>query len=114
MGSENLTSFASVVPQRQLLYDTVFVTLLHAAVETFISEVHKLLRFWRGPHHFNIVVVLLMAACIFGLCVSERADELLSHSPPPSPLPPLLLHLSSSLISLLVLSVDVKEHVYLL
>ena len=47
--------------------DTVFVTLFRTAVETAISQVHKLLNWhWRGPHLLNIVV-LAVADDLFGL-----------------------------------------------
>ena len=79
------------------------MTLLCTAVETAISEVHKLLSTGGVPNSLPSVVVLAVADGLFGLCGSERADELfISSCPPP---------LSPSLISLMV-SVDVKHPVY--
>ena len=74
-------------------------------METAISEVHRLLSTGGVPNSLPSVVVLAVADGLFGLCGSERADELFMSSP----LPPL----SPSLISLIVY-VDVKRHVYLL
>ena len=55
--------------------------------------------------HLLNIVLLAVAGGLFGLCGSERADELLIGTrPPPPPLFP-------SLISLMV-SVDVKHHDY--
>ena len=62
---------------------TVCVTSLHTAVETAISEVHKLLGTWLLNS-----VVLAVADGRFGLSGSERADELFvphPHPHPPSP-----------------------------
>ena len=67
--------------------DTVFVTLLRTAVETAISEVHKLLGIGGVPMLLlNIVLSLAVADGLFGLCGSERLDELFISTPPPSPL----------------------------
>ena len=79
------------------------MTLLCTAVETAISEVHRLLSTGAVPNFLPSVVVLVVADGLFGLCGSERADELFISSRPPP--------LSPSLISLMV-SVDVKHHVY--
>ena len=54
---------------------------------------------WRGPHLLN-TVVLAMADGLFGLCGSERFDELFLSLP---------YTLSPSLISLMV-SIDVKHN----
>ena len=64
--------------------DIVFEILLRTAFETAISKVPKLLRTGGGPHLFNIVI-LLVADGLFGLCETERADELFTSSPPPPP-----------------------------
>ena len=55
--------------------DTAFVTLCCTAVETAVSRVHKLHHTsWQGPL-FNSVV-LVVADGLFGLCGSERMDQL--------------------------------------
>ena len=67
--------------------DTVFVTLFRTAVERAISEVHKLLPAGGVPL-FN-TVVLAVADGLFGLCGSERLDELFIGTRFPLPsLPP--------------------------
>ena len=77
-------------------------------VETAISEAHKVALHWQGPHLLNITV-LAVADVLFGLCRSERADELFRSLPPPPalspPSPPFLISL--------VVSLDVKHHVHL-
>ena len=87
--------------------DTVFVTLFRTAVETAVNKVHKLLRTGGEVPHLLGVVFLLVADGLFSLNGSERLDELfistLSYPPPFFP----------SLVSLIV-SVNVKHHVYLL
>ena len=71
--------------------------------ETTISEAHKVALHWQGPHLLNIVV-LAVADALFGLYRSERADALF-RSLPSTPPPPFLISL--------VVSLDVKHHVYL-
>ena len=48
--------------------DTVFVTLLRTALETAISEVHRLLRTGGVRLHLLNIVVLAVAIGLFGLC----------------------------------------------
>ena len=88
--------------------DTVFGTLLGTAVETAVSEVHKLLGTGGVPTSLTSIV-LALADGLFGLFGSERADELFM-PPHPSSLP---TPFSRPLISLVVF-VDVKYRVYLL
>ena len=57
--------------------DTVFVTLFRAAVETVISEVHKLLGTGGVPVLTLNTVVLSVADRLFGRYGSESRDELL-------------------------------------
>ena len=63
-------------------------------VETTVSEVlTQVALHRRGPHLLNTVFFLALADGLFGLCGSERADELFTPppppvSPPPSPPPP--------------------------
>ena len=54
--------------------DTVFVTLFRTAVETAVSEVHKLLGTGGGPHLLSIDV-LAVADGLFGLYGSTLADS---------------------------------------
>ena len=79
-----------------------FVTLLRTAVQTAIREIHRLLRIGEVPHLLN-VVVLARADGLFGLCGSERLDELfIFTSPVPPCVPTSPPHtLFSSLISLM-------------
>ena len=79
--------------------DTVFVTLLHTAVETVISEMHKLLLTGKVPTSLTVLFCLAMADGLFGLYGSELWDELLISTRP---------LLFPSLISLMV-PVDVKH-----
>ena len=65
------SSFAS--GSNSCFSDTTFVALLRTAVETAVSEVHKLLR----------TVVLAVANGLFGLYGSESTDELFMSSSSP-------------------------------
>ena len=95
-----MDGFAAELFLNSRFSDTVFVTLLRTAVKTTISEVHKLLNsHWRGPHLLDVGVLAVVGG-LFGLCGSERVNELfISARPLRSP----------SLISPMV-SVDVKHH----
>ena len=87
--------------------DTVFVTLRRTAVETAVSEVHKLFCTGGVPRLLN-TVVLAMADGLFGLYGSERADELFTSSPHPHPHPAPFL---PSQISLMF-CMEIKRHDY--
>ena len=94
-----MDGFAAELFLNSRFSDTVFVTLLRTAVETAISEVHKLLNsHWRGSHLLDVGVLAVVGG-LFGLYWSELLGALLLGSRPP---------LSPSLISLVV-SVDVKH-----
>ena len=73
--------------------DTVFPTWLRTAVNTVIRKLIRSTQVnlhWRGPHLLNIVV-LVVADALFGLCGSERVDELFISTRPPTPDPRLPL-----------------------
>ena len=80
--------------------DTVFVTLLHTAVETAFSEMRKLLFTGKVPTSLTVLFCLAMVDGLFGLYGSELRDELLIS---------IRSLLFPSLISLMV-SEDVKHH----
>ena len=78
------------------------MTLLHTAIETAVSEEHKLLRTGEVPTSLNVIFDLAVAD-VSSVIAGRRART--SYSlPPPPPFPSLISHLAS---------VDVKQHVYL-
>ena len=93
------------------------MTLFRTAVQTAISEVHKLLRTGGVPTAFkNIIFFFFFSGGPrpLSLCGSGRADEPLTILPaPPTPHPRPHPTFPPSLISRIA-SVDVKQHVYLL
>ena len=89
----------------ELLSNTVLVTSFRTADETAISEVYKLLRSGGVPTSLTSLLWRWLTVSSVFTARSARTNYSCL-SPPPSPLSP-------SLISLMV-SVDLKHHVYLL